>query len=77
MFGDAEMKNLGTLVFDHEEHEQHLQADRRHGEEVNREDLADVILRKVFQCDGGSLTVRRTRDTVRSETTISSFCNSQ
>lgn len=30
MFGDGEVKDLATLVLDHQEHEQYLQADRWH-----------------------------------------------
>jgi hypothetical protein len=64
-------------MFDHQEHEQYPQADRWHGEEVNGDNPPDVILEEFFQvCDGGRLTVRKTRDSVRSETSIPSFCNS-
>ena len=36
MFGDTEVKDSAALVFDHEENKQYLQADRRHGEEIDR-----------------------------------------
>ena len=46
MFSDSEMKDLATLVFDHEKHEQHTQSDRWHREKVNRDYFPDVILQE-------------------------------
>jgi hypothetical protein len=44
MLGDAEVKHSSPLMLDYEEYEQYPQADRRHCEKVNRDNLADVIL---------------------------------
>jgi hypothetical protein len=42
-FRDAEVKNSPPPMLDHEEHEQDAQSNRRNGEEINRDDLAQVI----------------------------------
>jgi hypothetical protein len=46
MFRDAKVKDLSTLGFDHKEHEQPTQSNRGYSEEVNRDDLANMILHK-------------------------------
>src|SRR5208283_145174 len=46
MFRDAEMKNSSPLMLDHQEHEQHSQADCRHGKKIGRHDLLQVILQE-------------------------------
>jgi len=40
------VKDLSTLVLDDQKNEQHSQSDRRHGEEIDRNDLPDVILQE-------------------------------
>ena len=44
MFGDPRVKNSSPPMLDHQEHEQYPQADRRHREEIDRDDLSDMIL---------------------------------
>jgi hypothetical protein len=39
----VEVQHLPTTMFHYDEHEQHLQGDSRHGEEVNRNHLTEVI----------------------------------
>jgi len=43
MFRDAAVKDLPSLVLNHQEHEQYPQADRRYGKEVDRNDLPGMI----------------------------------
>jgi hypothetical protein len=43
-FRDSEVKDLPALMLQHEKHEQHLHADRRYREEVNRDAFSHVIL---------------------------------
>jgi hypothetical protein len=42
------MKDLFPPMFDYKEYEHHPQADRGHGEEINRDDLPEVILEERF-----------------------------
>src|SRR5215467_1882042 len=46
MFGDGKVQYLATAVLQHEEHEQHSHADRGHGEEVNRDHLANMVVKE-------------------------------
>ena len=43
MFGDPEVKDLSPLVLDNKKDEQNSQTNRRHGEEINGDDIANVI----------------------------------
>ena len=43
MFGDPETKDLSPLVLDDKKDEQNPQTNRRHGEEINGDDIANVI----------------------------------
>src|SRR5713226_4896762 len=46
MLGHIEMQHLSTTVFQHDEHEHHLHGDRRHREEVDRHQLAEMVVKK-------------------------------
>ena len=46
MLGHIEMQHLATTVLQHDEHEQHPQGDRRYGEKVDRDQLAEVVVKK-------------------------------
>ena len=46
MLSHVEMQHLATTVFQHDEHEQHPHGDRRHREEIDRHQLADVVVKK-------------------------------
>ena len=43
MFGDPEVKDLSPLGLDDKKDEQNPQTNRRHGEEINGDDIANVI----------------------------------
>jgi hypothetical protein len=64
-------------MFQYDEHEQNLQGDGRHGEEVQRNHLREVNARNVSQVwPGGRGSLRRIRETVRSEISMPSIFNS-
>jgi hypothetical protein len=44
MLRDSKVKHPSTAMFQNKEHEQHPQSDRRHGEEIGRNDLPDMVL---------------------------------
>jgi hypothetical protein len=46
MLGHVEMQHLATTMFQQDEHEQHLHGDRRHGEEIDGHQLAEVVVKK-------------------------------
>src|SRR5215469_18598633 len=46
MLRHMEMQYLATTMFQHQEHEQHLPRDGRHGEEVDGNHLTDVIVQE-------------------------------
>ena len=46
MVGNAKVQNLAPAMFEYQEHEQHLHADGGHGEEINRDHLADMIVKE-------------------------------
>jgi len=46
MLRHMEMQHLATTMFQHQEHEQHLHRDRRHGEEVYRDHLSKMIVQE-------------------------------
>ena len=46
MLSHVEMQHLATTVFQYDEHEQHPHGDRRHRKEVDRHQLADVVVKK-------------------------------
>ncbi len=46
MLGHIEMQHLTTAVLQHDEYEEHPHGDRRHGKEINRHQLADVVVKK-------------------------------
>jgi len=50
MLGNGKVQHLATPMFEHEEHEQHLHADRADSEEVNRDHLPDVIVKECLSC---------------------------
>ena len=73
----VEVQHLPTTMFQYDEHEQNFEGDRGHGEEVNRNHLTEVIARNVFQVwPGGRGSLRRIRETVRSEISMPSIFNS-
>lgn len=46
MRGDAKVQHLATAMFQHDEHEQDFQADRRHGEKVDRDHLTKMVVQE-------------------------------
>src|SRR4051794_32798587 len=46
MLGDIEVQHLPTTMFQHDQYEQHLHPDRRHGEQVHGYRLAEVVVEK-------------------------------
>jgi hypothetical protein len=46
MLRHIEMQHLASTMFQHQEHEQHLHRDRRHGEEVDGSHLTQVIVQE-------------------------------
>src|SRR5215467_14182342 len=80
VLGDAEVKHSSPLMLDYEEYGNTNNTRRRIGGTVKKSTATISPMwfgKKVLQvCDGGRLTVHNTRDTVRSETVIPSFCNS-
>jgi len=44
----VEVQHLAPTMFQHDEHEQNLEGDRGHGEEVHRNHLSEVIVQKRF-----------------------------
>jgi hypothetical protein len=46
MLGHMEVQHLAATVFQYGEQEQHLHRDRGHGEEFNRNHLAEVIVQE-------------------------------
>src|SRR5215470_18496403 len=59
MFGDGKVQYLATAVLQHEEHEQHSHADRGHGEEVNRDHLAHMVVKEGLPRRMNRITERR------------------
>ena len=77
MFGHIEMQHLPTTVFQHDEHEQHLHGQRRHGEEIDRHQLADMVVKeRLPPLRGGRGTDCRIRETVRSDIVMPSIVSS-
>jgi hypothetical protein len=50
MLGHIEMQHLATTMFQHDEHEQHFHGD---GEEIDRHQLAEVVVKKRRNCLAG------------------------
>jgi len=48
MLGHIEMQYLATTVFQHDEYKQHSHRYRRHRKEINRHQLADVVVKERF-----------------------------
>lgn len=46
MRADAKVQHFATAMFQHDEHEQDFQADRRHGEKVDRGHLAKMVVQE-------------------------------
>jgi hypothetical protein len=42
----VEVQHLAMTVFQHDENLQHRHGDRRHGKEIDRHHLADVVVKK-------------------------------
>jgi hypothetical protein len=77
MFGDLKVKDSSPPMLDHQEHEQYPQADRRHHEEIDRDELSDMILEEGFLGPRGwPLDGLQDARHVRPETSIPSFFSS-
>ena len=50
MLGHVEMQQLATIVFQNYEYEQHLHRDCRHGKDLGRYDLADMVVQERPPC---------------------------
>src|SRR5215467_844478 len=77
MLRHMEMQHLATTMFQHQEYEQHLHRNRRHGEEVDGDHLIQVIVQEGLPglpCRRGNF--RSSRETVRSEIWMPSIFNS-
>ena len=46
MLGHIEMQHLATTMFQHDKYEQHLHRERRHGKEVGRYHLPDMVVQE-------------------------------
>jgi hypothetical protein len=46
MLRHIEVQQLATVVFEDDEYEQHLHGDGRHGKEIGRDDLADMVVQE-------------------------------
>src|SRR5215471_7071562 len=54
------LQHLAAPMLQHYEHEQNPQADRRHGEEIHRDHLAEVVVQERLPClPGGRRSLRR------------------
>ena len=77
MLGDIEMQNFATTMLQDEKDEQYLQGDGRHGEEIQGHRLAKMVAQKGLpRLGGGRRSLRRIRDTVRSEIATPSIFSS-
>jgi len=50
MLGDIEMQHLPPSMLQYDEHKQHFQGDRGHGEEIDRDHLTQVVVKKGLPC---------------------------
>ena len=55
MLGDVEMNHLSSGMCEYDQHEQQLEPDRRHNEEIDRHQIREVILQKRLPCRRGWL----------------------
>src|SRR5438034_2956087 len=69
MFGDIEVNHSASFVRQHNEHKQHAQSGCRHSEEVDRHEIADVIV------EAGSPRLGRCRAAFRHQTGNRTFRN--
>ena len=77
MLGHIKMQHLATIVFQEDKYEQHPHGNCRHSKEIDRDHLADMI---VQEGPAGLVrrrrSLRRRRDTLRSEMAMPSICSS-
>jgi hypothetical protein len=77
MLGHIEVQHLATIVFQDDKHEQDLDRDGRHGKEIGGYHLAYMVVQDGPPgLVGGRRSVRRRRETVRSERAIPSILSS-
>ena len=50
MLDHIEMQHLASSMFQHDEYEQHLHRERRHGKKVGRYDLPDMVVQESLPC---------------------------
>jgi hypothetical protein len=74
MRGHVEVEDPPPLVGEHDEDEEEAPPRGRHGEKIDRDQVADVMARNVRQvCGGGVRRFGISRETVRSATAMPSF----
>ena len=77
MLGDIEVEDAPAFVGEHDEDEQDSQARGGDREEIDGDEVPDVIRQNVRHvCDGDERRFGIRRETVRSATSIPSFCSS-
>ena len=76
MFGDIDVNDWAAVMHQHDKDEQDSTDDGRYGKEIDRHERGDVIRQKGAQvCDGGRRGLRKSRETVRSDTSTPSLPN--
>jgi len=50
MLGHIKVQQLAAIVFQDDEYEQHFHRDGRHGKEIGRDDLADMVVQEGLPC---------------------------
>src|SRR5262245_28624845 len=69
----VEVNDAAAVMSQHDRYEQHPKADRRHGEEVDRDEILDMVVQETLQVwEGGFRFWGMKRETVRSEIAIPS-----
>ena len=77
MLGDIEVEDAPAVVGEHDEDEQNAQARGGNSKEIDGDEVPDMMVRNVRHvCDGGERRFGSRRETVRSATSIPSFCSS-
>ena len=76
MLSDIEMDDPSAMVSEHDEDEQNAQPRGGNREEVEGDEVTDVVRNVRHVCDRGDRRFGSRRETVRSATSIPSFCSS-
>jgi hypothetical protein len=77
MFGHVEGNHPSAVMTQHHEDERDPKGSRRHGKEIDRDQILDRVVQESFPVwEGGFLLLGISRETVRSETSMSSLRSS-